>query len=58
VKELNKTTQDLKKGNRNIKEITKEDNPGDEKPREECKSQTQASPTEYKRIQNTRESQT
>ena len=30
---MNKTMQDLKNGNRNNKEITKVDNPGDRKPR-------------------------
>jgi hypothetical protein len=35
---MNKTIQDLKKGNRNNKEITKGDNPGVRKPRKEIRS--------------------
>jgi hypothetical protein len=47
VKEFNKTIQDLKNGSRNYKEITKGDNSGDRKQRQE--QLMQASATEYKR---------
>jgi hypothetical protein len=38
VKELNKNIQDLKNGNRNNKEIKKEENPGDRKSKKEIRS--------------------
>jgi hypothetical protein len=38
AKEMNKTMQDLKNGNRNNKEIRKGDNPGVRKPRKEIRS--------------------
>jgi hypothetical protein len=39
VKDLNKTFHNQKNGNRNIKEITKGDKPGDRKPEKEIRSQ-------------------
>jgi hypothetical protein len=38
VKELNKTIQDLKKGSRNNKEITKGNNSGDRNPRKQIRN--------------------